>query len=124
MKHTFPNDVTIEGTYEQIRQYGAAFGYSFAPDATKYYASDSKGEILLISEMNKIHLRNALIKKYREAILTLNTLSDEKLISFLRDGIQEVNFQALVGEFYKRVRAEHAAAIAAEEAAKHGWVAR
>lgn len=66
MKYVFSNGSQVEGTLEQIMKVAEVFGEKV--DKAKilerpkgYYFSESKG-VVKISDMNEVHIRNAITK--------------------------------------------------------------
>ena len=81
------NGLEVTGTYEQIRAIGKAMGYENPFE--DYYFSESKG-LILISEMDSRHLRNALLKMVREN-QHINTTTWRSMVKeyLIRDLIDE-----------------------------------
>jgi hypothetical protein len=76
MNYTFKNGAKVEGTIDQINLIAKSLKETINPknlggDAPKgYYISSTRG-IIKISEMQDIHLRNALLKQSKTYFETL-----------------------------------------------------
>ncbi len=92
--------VTLEGPTHEIAQIAKSMGTTLAPD--KYYNSDSRG-MLLITEMQTAHIRNAMLKMYRAWTEDLSGLKGIHLVGALRNGNDNPTFLALLTEYVKRV---------------------
>lgn len=99
MRATLKDGTVIEGTAEQVNRILAAMGQT--PNATEWYHSESKGWVP-IATMETTHIRNAMLKMYREWVTTLSTYSGQHLIILLRDGPTNQTFAALLTEYIKR----------------------
>lgn len=106
MKITLTNGVTVEGTLEQINAVAKTFGLTSVYPEDKYYYSRSKGEYLLIKDMNTMHLRNAVLVMFGAWQSTLKTITDpRKLCMALGEGPDPKDyptFYAMVKELYTR----------------------
>jgi hypothetical protein len=101
MKITLPNGLSIEGDSEQIQNVLNSLGYKGIGDGTYYY-SDSKGPIL-IAEMNSMHLRNAILKFYKEWVDELHKETNpKKVVNQIVDGINDPTWVSMVKELNKR----------------------
>ena len=101
MKITLPNGLAIEGTSEQIQEVLKSIGYKGIGDET-YYFSESKGPVL-ITEMNSIHLRNAILKMYKEWVDELHKEENPKLVvNKILDGINDKTWVNMVKELANR----------------------
>ena len=79
MKVQFPNGMVVEGTLEQVRDVARTLGQRIpALDDGIWYNSTSKG-LIRIADMETTHLRNALLRRYREAVANLSTLSNTEV---------------------------------------------
>ena len=81
MKVTLSNGVVVEGTLEQIQQVASTFKSTIPSlDDGTWYMSSTKG-LVRIRDMETQHLRNALLKRYREFVSQLSTLSNNVIAS-------------------------------------------
>lgn len=103
MKLRLPNGMVLEGTEIQVRSTVRALGL----DANRlvegqYYDSASRGPIL-IEDMDTNHIRNAILKLYREWVSSLYHISDTRaVVSAIINGNPDPTFRALVVELSKR----------------------
>lgn len=100
MKITLPNGVTIEGTPEQVSDVGKKMGFDLQGDE-RYYWSISKGPIL-ITEMETTHLKNAVLKIYREWVAGLSSLEPAQIYRKIANGIDDKIWLAMVRELRSR----------------------
>ena len=101
MKTVLPNGLSMEGTPEQIKDVLASLGFKGIGDGTYYY-SESKGPVL-IKDMNSVHLRNALLKFYKEWVDELHKeINPKVVVKFIIDGINDPTWVAMLQELYKR----------------------
>lgn len=101
MKTVLPNGLSMEGTPEQIKDVLSSLGFKGIGDGTYYY-SESKGPVL-ISEMNSVHLRNAILKFYKEWVDELHKEMNPKLVvKSILNGIEDSTWIAMVKELNKR----------------------
>jgi len=99
MKITLENGLVIEGTAEQVTGVLKSMGIS---GDGMFYNSGSRG-LVLIREMNSIHLRNAILKQYSEWVDGLHRLSEPKeVVSAILGGIQDKTWIAMVQELASR----------------------
>jgi hypothetical protein len=87
MKITLPNGMSLEGTLEQVRAAATALGYAntLGNDGV-HYLSESRG-LIPIASMDSAHIRNAILKIYREWVAGLSAEKDNaKLMESLRTG--------------------------------------
>lgn len=104
MNITLPNGLKVEGTPDQINKVAQTFGYSDVIGEGTYYKSDTHGYIRIV-EMDTRHLRNAMLKMYRNWVTSLSGETDDRALVFkLRDGITDKTFMALLAEFIRRTR--------------------
>lgn len=101
MRYQLKSGAWIEGTQEQINAVRVSLG-EFIPDG-RHYNSSSRG-IVLISNMETTHLRNAIRKMYREWVESLdNTLSNHDFVLRLRSGPNtDITLLGLVAELQRR----------------------
>lgn len=105
MKITLPNGLVLEGTPEQVQSTAKTLGFSLPGvsglgDGT-YYNSSSKGYVK-ITEMQTTHLRNALLKYYKEWIDGLYTKTDQEVYQAIRTGITDRTWVNMFLEYGKR----------------------
>lgn len=108
VKITLPNGLVLEGTIDQIQTVSAKLGYTTDLSRT-HYNSSHKGW-LLISEMETSHIKNALLKLYREWITKLGEDNNTSTTQACRNvklavhnGPDNPTFAALYTELCKRV---------------------
>lgn len=101
---TLSNGLKVEGTPEKItdlcRQLGIANPLAMSG---VWYSSKSRG-LVKITEMETTHIRNAMLAMYRQWAESLSAVHGVDLVVKLRDGIDNVTFDALLTEYVKRVR--------------------
>lgn len=99
MKVTLDNGMVLEGSAEQISDVLKSMGVS--GDGI-FYVSASKG-LQVISEMQSLHLRNAILKLYSEWVDSLHKIAEPKeVVSKILDGIQDKTWIAMVKELSSR----------------------
>jgi hypothetical protein len=104
MKVQFPNGMVVEGTEQQIRDTANALGFRNVVDDGVHYNSSTKGYIL-ISDMDSRHIKNVILKMYREWLSTLSsTMTDAEFASTIKRGIffNNATFTGLVRELDHR----------------------
>jgi hypothetical protein len=102
MKITLPNGLSVEGTQEQLEEILVKLGYDNLLGDEKYYFSDSKGPVL-ITEMNTMHLRNAILKFYETWVNNLHSIANPKLlVEKLQNGIDNKTWLVMVKEYWGR----------------------
>ena len=106
MKVTLPNGMTVEGTYDQVRDVLGKLGASVPElnslgDST-HYNSSTKGWIL-ISDMETYHLRNAVLKHYAEWLNDLRALDTRLVYQSLVNGPKNVTLLAMLRELGRRI---------------------
>jgi hypothetical protein len=97
--------VVVEGDGPALYETLRALGMN-AFDNGLHYLSATKG-VLLIRDMDTKHLRNAILKQYREWLEGLTKdkdMSDATVLHHLNIGPQAETMVALVEEFASRVR--------------------
>lgn len=100
------NGISIEGaSLEDAKKIAATL--NTAVDGNFYY-SESKGELLLISEMDTKHLKNAIVKVTRKAqeafMRNLSQLEGIDFLRAMRDGVEDTTLNNLIREYAKRHR--------------------
>lgn len=97
-KVTLPNGVTVEGTPTQITEIAKTLGYP----ASMFYNSSTQG-LVAISGMAKPHLKNAIIKLYREWVEALSRTDDVTFLKRIEEGPSDnAVLVAMLEEFRKR----------------------
>ena len=99
MKVTLKNGSILEGTLDQITSTMRALGEEMK--MTGWYHSSTHGWVE-IRRMSDSHLRNAMLKVYREWVNSLSGLSDLQLINALRSNCTDETFISLLAEFITR----------------------
>ena len=99
MKVTLKNGTVVEGTLEQISAIAKVFGETL--ETSGFYHSSTHGWVE-IRTMTDSHLRNAMLKVYREWANNLSGLSDLQLINALRSNCTDKTFISLLAEFITR----------------------
>ena len=106
MKVRLSNGMEVEGTFEQIRKVAETFGIRNPFPADKYYESETKG-LLLISDMETTHLRNAILKQYTTWVDSLHSITNPQvLVRTVINGITDFNFVSMLTEYSKRSEPE------------------
>lgn len=102
IKFTLPNGATLEGTPDVVNSMLEKLGV--AEDGV-HYRSETKG-LIPISTMDTRHIRNAILKIYRNWVDGLREVSDEQFVDALRKGAGSGNITllALVKELTSRPR--------------------
>ncbi len=91
----------LDGTAEQIGVVLKALGEKGIGNGL-YYFSETKGPVL-ITEMNSMHLRNAILKFYADWVKELHTEIDPKVVvKKIVAGISDPTWLAMVKELSKR----------------------
>lgn len=99
MKVILENGMTLEGTEEQIVSVMEKMGLS---GDGMFYRSETKG-LLLIREMQSLHLRNAILKIYSEWVDGLHKIAEPKeVVQAIVDGITDKTWIAMVKELSGR----------------------
>lgn len=98
------NGVKMEGTSDQLAAIARSLGVSLNDGI--YYVSSSRG-LIRIEDMDDNHLRNAMLKMYREWVENLKVLHGADLARAIRDGITDKTWIGLYTEFVKRVNFGH-----------------
>jgi Fe-S cluster assembly iron-binding protein IscA len=97
-----PNGVEVNGTSEQIQDVMTKLGYTNLLGDDRYYFSETKGAIL-ISDMNTMHLRNAILKYYETWVADLHKIKNPKeVVKLMMDGINNATWLAMVEEYAQR----------------------
>ena len=103
MKVTLPNGMVVEGSPEQVKQVASFYGIKNLVGDDQYYYSESKGELLLIYNMNTSHLRNAILKFYREWTEKLSEIKNPQLLCrTMQSGIQDRAWLSMVRTYSTR----------------------
>ena len=102
------NKVTIElkdGTIiTGLPENLAKLGLLKDANVSGYYRSETKG-LIKISDMNDIHIKNALMKHYREHLDKLNKEDNLELVALgLNTGPDDLETIQLLDELFKRHR--------------------
>jgi hypothetical protein len=93
MKVTLADGMVLEGTQEQIE---SVLGKMGVAGDELFYKSDSKG-LVLIEEMQSIHLRNAILKMYAQWVDSLHKIAEPKeVVNQILEGIQDKTWVAMV----------------------------
>jgi len=99
MRIRLPNGLLLEGTHSQIIDSLEKWGLS--GDGV-FYMSDSKG-LVLIAEMQSTHLRNAILKLYKEWLNELYAIGNPKeVVERIVEGIKDKTWIAMVKELSRR----------------------
>lgn len=99
MKVTLANGMVLEGSSEQVAEVMEKMGLS---GDEVFYRSGSKG-LLLIKEMQSIHLRNAILKIYTEWVNSLHRIAEPKeVVKAIVEGIADKTWIAMVNELAGR----------------------
>lgn len=100
MKATLSDGTVIEGTEHQIQNIMKALGI-FVADGI-HYESTTHG-IVRISDMADSHIKNSVLKIYREWVDGLRTKTFSEITAALRNGPSDnVTLLGLVAEMKKR----------------------
>ena len=99
MQLRLSNGSVISGTPEQVLDMARKLGVSV--DESLFYNSSTHGRVL-ITGMGTNHIKNAMLKLYRDWAATLNSLSDKDLVKALQNGPSDKVFLNLLTEFIKR----------------------
>jgi hypothetical protein len=107
LKFTLPNGMIIEGTPDQVLDAATKLGYR-VPVAGKgtedWYYSETNGTYIPISGMALPHIKNALLKLYRDWVADLSSEKDfAKLLKLIHDGPTEPVMIGLIKELAKQV---------------------
>ena len=94
------NGLVVEGSVEKIVELANKLGIPYLPP--NMYYSESKREWLVISEMDSLHIRNAMIKIAKQWANDLVVFNNVEIIDILEEGIVDVMFKALLAEFKVR----------------------
>jgi len=85
---------------DQVLETATKLGYSLPK--SEYYLSETKG-LVKIKEMNTTHLRNAILKEYREWVQGLSSISNPRnLVNLMMNGLDDVTWLAMVKEYATR----------------------
>lgn len=104
MEIKLPNGMTVSGTSDQVNDVLAKLGYGSLGNDGIYYRSQSRGLIRIV-DMDENHLRNAMLKMYREWAADLSNQRGIQLLQNLSNGpSNNVTFVALLKEYAKKVR--------------------
>lgn len=101
MEFKLPNGAVLTGTPEQVISTAKMLGYSV--DDSLFYNSSTHGRVL-INEMSTHHLKNALLKMYRDWAASLSGLSEKDLVLALRNGCTDKTFINLLAEYVTRIK--------------------
>lgn len=100
---TLPNGMVIEGTPDQLIDMVKKLGMEDVIDLRSgYYKSSTQGWVK-ISEMNTMHLRNAILKQYKEWVDDMHKIKNPReLVKMITDGISDKTWLAMLVEYSKR----------------------
>jgi len=99
MKVTLPDGMIIEGSVDQIRKTLEKLGLS---GDGLFYNSGSRG-LVLIKEMQSLHLRNAILKMYNQWVDSLHRIVEPKeVVDEILDGNTDPTFVAMLQELASR----------------------
>lgn len=102
MKYTLPDGSSIEGTNEQVLRMLNALGIDPSFMDKEFYHSSSKGTIR-IADMETTHLKNAVLKQYREWVANLSSETNPReLVTKIVNGITNVTWKSMLVELSKR----------------------
>ena len=100
MKITLGNGLILEGAQPDVMDAMQKLGYGSQNE--RFYNSESKG-LMLISDMETSHLRNAVLKLNREWAESLSEIDDpQDVVEALEMGNQDKTFQAMLEELDDR----------------------
>ena len=100
MQITLENGLTISGSQDEV--YGVMRKLGYGEQNGKFYNSSSKG-LILISEMETSHLRNAVLKLNREWAESLSAINDPGAVAdAILCGNDDETFQAMLDELQDR----------------------
>lgn len=102
--YTFKNGLTVTGTIEQIKQVGQTFGE--VPQIGALYNSSTHG-LVPIRTMDTTHIRNALLKKMRNWVDDLKSVSDKEVLQATQFFSLDTEFVELRKEFNTRINVEY-----------------
>lgn len=97
---TLPDGTVISGTQNQVNSVMKAMGL-FVPDGV-HYKSSHLG-IVRIVDMETNHLRNALMKLYRDWLTEVAKQPNTEMLRMLQEGPRSVTVLAMVKELRNRV---------------------
>ncbi len=98
---TLPNGVKLAGKLEDVVATAKALGHQLNL-GSEFYLSSSQGYVR-IREMGTEHIRNAMLKYYREWASNLSTKSGRDLLGLMEQGPDNPTFNALLREYATRV---------------------
>ena len=106
MKLTLKSGAVVEGTGDEIAALlskGVEPAVSDLEDSLLFYRSDSKGAFLPIATMDINHIRNAMLKRYREWAENLRDLWGDELVETIAAGpVDDKQFQGLYRAYVAR----------------------
>lgn len=104
MKITLPNGLILEGELEQIKDVASKLGVPLTGSNTHYF-SESHGGFIKITDMQTNHLRNSILKMYKEWINSLYdvSLTPRQLYRKLYDGPSDQTLVSMVRELNNRL---------------------
>lgn len=100
-----PDGTTISGNTSQVMSLLSSLKMD---EDGRHYFSKSKAELIPISSMDPIYLKNCILKMYREWLDSIKSLDSSELLKALANGpsapylTKPITFKALVGELAKR----------------------
>lgn len=103
MEITLKDGTILKGDPNELSNIIKKIGESDGEDLARYmvYKSASKGSIL-VSEMNSVHIQNAICKLYREWAAELNKKPIQLFLDLLKRGPSSPTILGMVEELGKR----------------------
>ena len=99
MKVTLSDGMILDGSVDQIRKTLEKLGLS---GDGLFYNSGTRG-LVLITEMQSLHLRNAILKMYIQWVDSLHKISEPKGVAEeILGGNTDPTFVAMLRELYSR----------------------
>ena len=96
---TLENGMVIEGTAEQVRSTLEKLGFA---GNREWYLSETHG-LMRIREMDSNHLRNAILKMYKNWVSDLHRIVEPKaVVKEILEGITDPTWIAMVEELSRR----------------------
>jgi len=99
MKVTLKDGLVLEGSQEQVMETMEKLGLK--GDGV-FYNSGTMG-LLVIKEMQSLHLRNAILKMYTEWVDSLHKIAEPKeVVTKILNGMDDPTFVAMLKELNSR----------------------